>query len=381
MRFWIVVLSVVVAACSRKNEGSGIRFSGNIEMTEVNVGFKVGGRLSEVLVSEGEVVKKGQVIARLDREAIDRQREREVAGMASAESQLAQAATALEWSRESQASELELRQAELAAAEARQRELEAGARPQEIREVEAATAAARSESERAAKDWERAEELFKRDDISASQHDQYRSRWRSAMAGLKQSEERLGLVKEGARREVIESARAQVARARAAVRRAEADRLEVARREQEVATRRAEIARVRAQIALLDSQIGDTVATTPVSGVVMVKSAETGEVIAAAMPVATVGDLAHPWLRGYISERDLGRVKIGSAVKVMTDSYPGKVYQGRVSFISSEAEFTPKQIQTPEERVKLVYRIKVEVENPGGELKSNMPADGEIELR
>ncbi len=86
----------------------------------------------------------------------------------------------------------------------------------------------------------------------------------------------------------------------------------------------------------------------------------------------------HPWMRGYINERDLGRVKIGSRVNVTTDSFPDKIYDGRVSFVSSEAEFTPKQIQTEEERVKLVYRIKVEVDNPNQELKLNMPADGEI---
>jgi HlyD family secretion protein len=92
----------------------------------------------------------------------------------------------------------------------------------------------------------------------------------------------------------------------------------------------------------------------------------------------TVGDIEHPWLRGYVNETALGKVKIGSKARITTDSYPGKVYNGRVSFISSEAEFTPKQIQTQEERVKLVYRIKIDLENPNRELKSNMPADAEI---
>lgn len=91
-----------------------------------------------------------------------------------------------------------------------------------------------------------------------------------------------------------------------------------------------------------------------------------------------MGDLDNPWLRGYIREQDLGRVKLNMKVKVTTDSYPGKIYWGRISFISSEAEFTPKQIQTPEERVKLVYRIKIEIDNPQQELKLNMPADAEI---
>ena len=103
-------------------------------------------------------------------------------------------------------------------------------------------------------------------------------------------------------------------------------------------------------------------------------------IVAAGAVVATIGDLRHPWLRAYIGERDLGRVKIGTEVKLTTDSFPGKVYRGKISFIASEAEFTPKQIQTQDERVKLVYRIKVDVDNPDQELKANMPVDAEIIL-
>jgi HlyD family secretion protein len=91
-----------------------------------------------------------------------------------------------------------------------------------------------------------------------------------------------------------------------------------------------------------------------------------------------VGDIEHPWLRAYIREQDLGRVKLGDKVRVTTDSFHDKVYDGHISFISSDAEFTPKQIQTSEERVKLVYRIKIDIDNSRHELKSNMPADAEI---
>jgi HlyD family secretion protein len=161
---------------------------------------------------------------------------------------------------------------------------------------------------------------------------------------------------------------------------AEANQLEMKRREQELATRRAEIERSRASIALIDTQLNDTIALAPVDGVVLVKAADVGEVMAPGTTVVTVGDIDHPWLRGYVDESELGKVKLGSKARVTTDSYPGKVYDGRVSFIASEAEFTPKQIQTQQERVKLVYRIKIELENPRHELKSNMPADAEIVL-
>jgi HlyD family secretion protein len=179
---------------------------------------------------------------------------------------------------------------------------------------------------------------------------------------------------------VVDAAAGQVARARGALKMGEANALETKRREQELVTRQAEIAGARAGLALIDSQLADTVAASPVDGVTLVKSADVGEVLGAGTTVLTVGDIDHPWLRGYVNETDLGKDKIGSKARLTTDSYPGKVYSGRVTFIASEAEFTPKQIQTQEERVKLVYRIKIEVDNPKRELKSNMPADAEIVL-
>jgi HlyD family secretion protein len=117
---------------------------------------------------------------------------------------------------------------------------------------------------------------------------------------------------------------------------------------------------------------------SPVDGFVLVKSAEAGEVVQQGSPIFTVADLTDVWVTAYINETDLGRVKLNQEVDVKTDTYPDKIYKGRISFISQEAEFTPKQIQTTEERVKLVYRIKIAVENPNFELKPGMPADGYI---
>lgn len=162
---------------------------------------------------------------------------------------------------------------------------------------------------------------------------------------------------------------------------AQANRIELRRKQEELVARRAEIDRTRAQVGITGAQLGDTTIVSPIDGVVLVKSAEQGEVIAAGTTIVRIGDLDHPWLRAYVGETDLGRVKLGAKVKLTTDSYPGKVYNGTVSFIASEAEFTPKQIQTKEERVKLVYRIKVVAENPNGELKLNMPVDAVIEVK
>jgi len=357
-----------------------IAVSGNMELTEVNIAFKTAGRLIERTVDEGDVVKKNQLIARLDRDQLVAQREREAAGLESAESQLAQAETSLEWEKATLAADLEQRRADVSANEARLAELKNGARPQEKLDAQAAVDAAQSEVERSKRDWDRAQVLYKNDDISTAQFDQYRNHFESATAALNSSKERQALVLAGPREEVIKAQEAQVERVRGALKMAEANVLEMKRREQELATRRAEIARSKANLALIDAQLADTIALSPVDGVVLVKSADVGEVLSAGTTVVTIGDIEHPWLRGYVNETDLGKVKLGSKVKVTTDSYPGKVYDGRVTFISSEAEFTPKQIQTEQERVKLVYRIKIEVDNPRRELKSNMPADAQIVL-
>ena len=354
--------------------------SGNIELDEVNIAFKTAGRLTERAVDEGDGVKKGQVVARLDRDQLTAQRDREAAGLAASESQLLQAQTAVELQRASLAADIETRQADLQSREARLAELRNGARPQEKLDARAAVDAAASELDRARKDWERAQTLHRNDDISTAQFDQYRNRFESAQAMLKQAQEREALVLAGPRVEQVNAQRGQVARAQGSVRMAEANALELKRREQEVATRRAEIARSKANLALIDSQLADTTAVSPVDGVVLMKAVDVGEVVAPGTTIVTVGDIDHPWLRGYVNETDLGKVKLGSKVRVTTDTYPGKVYNGRVSFIASQAEFTPKQIQTQQERVKLVYRVKIEVENPGRDLKSNMPADAEILL-
>lgn len=382
---FVAVLAAAVAAGGYSiyrwlspEESDRVWISGNIELTEVKVSFKTPGRLVELALDEGSEVKTGATIARLDREQLLRQREREEAGLAVAHSQLAQLNTAIAFQRETLEGEIAVRKADLAHAEARLRELEVGSRPEEIQEARAAVEAARTEQVRAERDWKRGQALHKTEDISTAQHDQFRTQYERATAALTQAEQRLALVIEGPRRETIDAARAQVERAKAAVRLAEASRLELRRREQELEARHADIERARAQIAIIDSQLADTEAVSPIDGVVLVKSAEPGETLAAGTTVVTIGDMERPWLRGYIGARDLGRVKLGDHVRVTTDSFPGKTYWGRVSFIASEAEFTPKQIQTAEERVKLVYRIKVDIPNPDHELKSNMPADAEI---
>lgn len=362
------------------NTGNRILVSGNLELTEVDISFKIPGRLTERLVNEGDWVKKGDLIARLDPVQLQRQKVRDQAIVSSARSNYEQLQTSIAFQKATLESDIAARRAELNEAQAKLDELLNGSRRQDIQQSEAAAADAKAQLELAQQDWERAQRLFKDEDISRQQYDQARTKLQSAQAMLRQAEERLSLVKEGPRQEDIAAARAQVAGAQAAVKTAEANRLEVRRKEQELSARRAEIERSRAQVTISESQLSDTDVYAPIDGVVLVKSAEVGEVLAAGTTVVTIGDLEQPWLRAYVNETDLGRIRLGQQVKLTSDSYPGKAYAGSISFISKEAEFTPKQIQTKEERVKLVYRIKIEVGNSSHELKNNMPMDAEIAI-
>jgi HlyD family secretion protein len=358
-----------------------IKVSGNIELLQVSISFKTSGLLAELLTDEGRDVKKGDVIARLSGDQLVQMRAREAATADQSLAVLAQAEASLEYQRRTYAANLAARKAELAAAVARLSELEMGSRTEEIAEARAAVAVAAAETEHAQRDWERAQRLFKQDDISAQQHDQYRVKAESGAAMLRQAEQRLALIEAGPRKETITAQREQVARARAEVEAAEATRFEIKRRELDITARRAEVEHARAQSNMIETQIDDLVISSPASGVVLVKAADVGEIVAAGATVVTIGDIDHPWLRAYVSETQLGQIKIGQGVRVTTDSYPDKVYIGRISFISSEAEFTPKQIQTAQERVKLVYRIKIDVFNPNRELKLNMPVDAEVVLK
>lgn len=291
--------------------------SGNIEMTDAEVSFKIPGRVAERLVSEGETVKAGQTVARLDT------------------SELAQ--------------EVALRKAEVWAAEAALAELETGSRPEEIAQAEAVVRRTQADVVRARADLNRLKRLYEQDNVSVQDYDAAKTAVAVTEAKLREAQEQLRLVQKGPRIEKIERARAQ-------------------------------LQQTKETLALAETRLGYGTVTSPLIGVVLSHNIEPGEFVAAGTPIVTVGDLEHVWLRAYIDETDLGRVKVGQAARVTTDTYPGKGYEGRISFIASQAEFTPKSVQTQKERVKLVYRIKITIDNPHMELKAGMPADARIVL-
>lgn len=314
----IFAVAVGLYLPSRPSPESGtLRVSGNIEMTDAEVSFKIQGRVEERVVSEGETVRAGQIVARLDT------------------GELAQ--------------EVALRKAEVWAASAALAELETGSRPEEIAQAEAVVRRSRAEVERALADFRRLKRLHEQDNVSVQDYDAAKTAVDVTEAKLREVQEQLRLVKKGPRIEKIERSRAQLRQAQEA-------------------------------LALAETRLSYATLASPLTGVVLSHNIEPGEFVAAGTPIVTVGDLEHVWLRAYVDETDLGRVKVGQAARVTTDTFPGKGYEGRVTFIASQAEFTPKSVQTEKERVKLVYRIKVTIANPHMELKAGMPADAQLLL-
>lgn len=151
--------------------------------------------------------------------------------------------------------------------------------------------------------------------------------------------------------------------------------------DEDVAVARANVKMAQENLKLAQITLGYTTLYAPFSGVILVRDAELGEAVLPGTPVFTLADLDHLWLRGYINETDLGRVRFGQPVVIETDSYPGHKYAGRISLISENAEFTPKSVETHAERVTLVYRIRIDIDNPSHELKPGMPADAIFKLR
>jgi HlyD family secretion protein len=289
-----------------------------VEVTTVELSFKIPGRVRERLVDEGDTVKPGQTIARLDPEDLNH--------------------------------EVASRKAEVQAAQAALTELETGYRKEEIAQAEAALRRIQAEAERLRVDFGRQQELYRREVISGRDFDASRAAYEGSRASTQEARERLNLLRSGPRKETIDQARARL-------------------RDTE------------AVLALAETRRGYATLLSSAAGMVLSKNIEPGEQVAAGTPVVTVGLLDEVWMRAYISETDLGRVKVGQRATVTTDSWPEKKYSGHISFISPEAEFTPKSVQTAKERVKLVYRIKIVVPNPAGELKPGMPADAVLWLQ
>jgi HlyD family secretion protein len=260
-----VIVTLVLRYGNTRGQ-DGLVLSGNVEVTEVNVGFKVPGRVASLYTDEGRTVKEGEKIADLDSDEFESLVSQNRASVKNAEAQF----------------------------------------------------------DKARNDMERYTKLYQDGVISPQQMDSAKTAY-------------------------------------------------------DVASSQLQLSRAALKTAMV--RLSDSVIYAPLHGIVLRKNVEQGETVAAGIPVVTIGDLENPWIKVYVKEDKLGLVKLGQRAEVKTDSYPGKIYEGTVTYISSEAEFTPKNVQTQEERVKLVFGVKVIVENVNDELKPGMPADVKIVVK
>lgn len=321
----LIVLAAAAAAAAyfyprftkTSKAGNEIILSGNIEAHESLVSFKVQGRIVDLPIEEGQWVERGGLLARLE-DADYRQRVR-----------IDEAA-------------VRVRQSNLALTLA-------GTREQETKAAEQTMLDARADLQQKKLDFDRAQQLFGEDAVSAQDRDLAATALKRSQATYQAAEQRYSMALEGSRKEDIAIARANLK---------EAD----------------------ANLGMSQVNLDYTILRAPSAGVITVRQAELGEVVVPGTPVVTLADLDHIWLRAYVAETDLGRIRWGQDAVITTDTYPSKQYRGRISFIASDAEFTPRSVQTYQERVTLVYRIKIDVDNPNHELKPGMPADAHIQL-
>jgi HlyD family secretion protein len=357
-----------------------IQASGRIEVTEVNVSSKVTGRVVKLLVEEGTDVKAGQLIAELEGEELEAQLRQARATLQSAEAKLAQAQITLRV--EPTTVRTQIRQAEenLRGAEERLRLLQAGSRPQEIEEGRANLRQNMARLEIARLTRDRLRDLVADGAVAKQDLDRAESDFQAAEAAVRATRERLAILEEGSRTEDIRAAQAERDRSAAALEAARANAATLDLRQQDVRVAEAAVREAGANVRRLETQVDELKVFAPLDGTVLTKAVEAGEVVPAGKPLVLLGDLDHPWIKVYVTETDVGKVMLGAPAGILVDSFPQQPFRGTVTWIADQAEFTPKNIQTKEERVNLVYAVKITIANAERKLKAGMTADAELRI-
>jgi HlyD family secretion protein len=298
-----------------RSGGVDLVFSGNVDIREAELGFRVSGRISEVLVEEGDAVKNSAVLAKLDPEPFERS--------------------------------LDAAKAQVASAEARLMLLKRGYRPEEIAQARAALRERAVFFENAKTSYLRKQELLKNRTISQQEFDEAEAQYREAEARLNSAKEQLALFESGFRQE-------------------------------EIAAAEADLQKAQAGLATAQLQLKDTTLVAPDDGTILTRGQEPGAIVQPGETVLTLALRDPVWVRAYVHEPELGRISPGMRALIKTDSRPERPYEGQIGYISPRAEFTPRNVETTELRTSLVYRFRVIVQNPDEGLRQGMPVTVEI---
>lgn len=309
------LLLLIIAGCGEIKNTNEINASGTIEATDVVVSSKTAGQIEDIAVKEGDKVSKDDLLVVLDHKSLDIQLRQMSAGIEQAEAQL--------------------------------RLLQSGARKEDIALAKEQVKTAKINLDQALTDKERLSKLLESNTITQKQFEDASVKYELAQNQYNTARQNLLKVSNIVRPEEIESSKAN-------------------------------LKRNQVGLEIIQKNIEDCTVKSPLSGIVTKKFVEIGEYVTPGSSLLKLSDLSIVNLYIYVNETDLGKIKLGQKAEVKTDSYKDKVYGGEVIFISPEAEFTPKNIQTPEERTKLVFKVKIQISNPDSELKSGMPADAKL---
>ena len=351
------------------NHGA-IVISGVIEADDIHVGSKLGGRVLKVVAKRGQTVKAGETLVLLEPKEIDASLAEAQAGLRQAEAKYALLTAGFR--------KEEIEQAEAAAkqAQAELDQLISGPRQQEIDQVAAEWKAAKAQAENAQKFLQRMEGLSKRELIAKQEYDDAVAKADEAEQKMAAARERYNLLLAGTRPEEVERARQRWAEMDAKRR-----QLKSGFRKEEIAQAKSETEAARARVQLMYTQLEETVIKAPVDALVDTLDLEPGDLVGAGKPVATLLRTGSLWVRAYLPEARLGFVQPGLPVKVRVDSFPGKDFRGTVRRIFHQGEFTPRNVQTHEERALQVFQTEVVVDDPDNVLRPGMNADVTIEKR
>jgi multidrug resistance efflux pump len=365
----VVVGLLVVALLYSQRRPEAVTVSGFIEADEIRLGSRVGGRVRDVRVEEGVRVDGGDLLVEL--EPFDLQDRRAQAEAALSE-QLARLELLRAGYREEEVAQAEAR---LEQARAELLRLENGPRPQEIAAAQADVNLAAAEVTLAEENLERISALAKTGSATREALDFSEKELKTSQSRLESRRKQLDLLEEGTRTEEVAAARARVAEAKAAH-----ELLKSGYRPQEIEQAYAAMRAAESARDVIDRQLQELQVTAPSTGVVDAIELQPGDLVAANAPVISLIDTSSLWVRAYVPENRLG-LQLGQKLPVTVDSFPGEVFEGQIGFIARQAEFTPSNVQTPEERSKQVFRIKVHLDDPSGRLRPGMAADVWLEGR
>lgn len=375
MLLLLVAVGALVFRGQRRESSAELYYSGTLESTRSNLSFLISGKIRKVNLDEGQFAKAGQCIAELEPEEFLARLDQARANMNQAVENRKQLEISLAIFQNTLPAEVSRAESAVRAAAAQLAEQQAGNRTQDVERARLSFLEAEITLEDARKDKRRFDDLFQSGYIAEKERDVAALKYESALKTRQRAAEAFDLAKEGFRKENVEVARARLSEAQALLLLATGNLKKIEATQADIQASIARIASLASALNLAEIQLGYTRLLAPFDAMLTSRNIEPGEVVTPGREVISLADLSRIELKVFVDETQIGKIRPGQQVEVRIDTFPEKKYDGFVSYISPEGEFTPKIIQTRKERVKLVYLVKIALANPNVELKSGMPAD------